>query len=217
MFRPFVLGVSLALAGSLLAMPGGVARAQTGAQQSAATGIHRCVGPDGRLVFTDRGCEDSGAIEQPAPSAAAGNVRIAVRSCARTREELLWGVRSALEARDVNRFAAYYHWPGMATADAYRLMDRLSAFSERPLVDAQLLSSADLHDSAAPAEPVDAPEQTSAEQSLGIAPPAASPPAPVSHAPDLLRVDQMLSGNNAAAQVTYFRLQPYAGCWWIRY
>ncbi len=212
MTRPAVLPFLSVLAGAALlaSAPVGVARAQT----SAANGIHRCVGPDGRLVFTDRGCEDSGATEQAAPAAGAGNVRIAARGCARTREELLWGVRSALEARDVNRFASFYHWPGMATGDGYRLMDRLAAFSDRPLVDAQLLSSADLRDNA-PFEPAVASEQTSAEQSLGV--PAPARPAPVSHAPDLLRVDQMLSAGNAAAQVTYFRLQPYAGCWWIRY
>ncbi len=202
----------LAVVASLaLASTGGAARAQSTAT---ATGIHRCVGTDGRMIFTDRSCDETGAIEQAAPSAGAGNVRIAVRGCARTREELLWGVRSALETRDANRFAAFYHWPGMATGDGYRLMDRLAAFADRPLVDAQLLSSADLRNDAPIADPVTV-EQTSAEQSLGL--PAPAPPAPVRHVLDLLRIDQMLSAKDAAAQVTYFRLQPYAGCWWIRY
>lgn len=214
MSRPAVLSFLCVLVGAALSAstPVGVAHAQT----SAANGIHRCVGADGRLVFTDRGCDESGSTEQAAPATAGGNVRIAVRGCARTREELLWGVRSALESRDVNRFASFYHWPGMATGDGYRLLDRLAVFSERPLVDAQLVSSADQREWA-PAEPVAAPEPTSAEQSLGLPAPTPPPPPTVSHAPDLLRVDQMLSATNAASQVTYFRLQPYAGCWWIRY
>lgn len=209
MVRTVLMSFLAVLASLSLASPGGAARAQ-----STATGIHRCVGTDGRMIFTDRSCEESGAIEQAAPSAGAGNVRIAVRGCARSREELLWGVRSALEARDGNRLAAFYHWPGMATGDGYRLMDRLAAFADRPLVDAQLLSSADLRDDSPIVEPV-AVEQTSAELSLGL--PAPAPPAPARHVLDLLRIDQMLSAKDAAAQVTYFRLQPYAGCWWIRY
>ena len=214
MSRPAVLSFLSVLAGAALSAsaPVGTVHAQTGA----ANGIHRCVGPDGRVVFTDRGCDESGSTEQAAPAAGAGNVRVAVRGCARTREDLLWGVRSALESRDANRFASFYHWPGMSTGDGYRLMDRLAAFSDRPLVDAQLLSSADLRESA-PVEPAADLEPTSAEQSLGLPAPDTPPPAPVSHAPDLLRVDQMLSATSASSQVTYFRLQPYAGCWWIRY
>jgi hypothetical protein len=214
MSRPAVLSFLSVLAGAALSAsaPVRIARAQTGA----ANGIHRCVGADGRVVFTDRGCDESGGTEQAAPSAAGGNVRVAVQGCARTREELLWGVRSALESRDANRFASYYHWPGITTGDGYRLMDRLAAFSDRPLVDAQLLSSADLRQSAA-IEPVVELEPTSAEASLGLPAPATPATPPVGHAPDLLRVDQMLSATNAASQVTYFRLQPNAGCWWIRY
>lgn len=214
MTRPAVLSFLSVLAGAALSasVPVRVAHAQTGA----ANGIHRCVGPDGRLVFTDRGCAESGSSEQAAPAAAGGNVRFAARGCARTREDLLWGVRGALESRDANRFASYYHWAGMGTRDGYRLMDRLAAFSDRPLVDAQLLASADLRNDA-PFYPPEPLEQTSAELSLGLPAPEPATPAPVSHAPDLLRVDQMLSAGNAASQVTYFRLQPYAGCWWIRY
>lgn len=210
---PFVLLMS---AGALLptaAAPAEAARA--------ASGIHRCVGADGRSIFTDRLCDEVQGTDRPPPAAAAGNVRLAPQMCSRTREDLLWGVRSALEARDVNRFAAYYLWTGMGTVEAYRLMDRLAVFSERPLVDAQLLSSADLRqDAAVEASPAAPLEQTSAEESLGIAAPP-SPEAPVApaatHAPDLLRVDQMRAGDDAASETTYFRLQPYAGCWWIRY
>ncbi len=185
----------------------------------AASGIHRCVGTDGRPVFTDRPCEELQATDRPPPAAAAGNVRLAAQSCPRTREDLLWGVRSALEARDVNRFAAYYLWTGMGTTEAYQLMDRFAVFSERPLVDVQLLSSADQRDTS-PVAVVPSPDQqqTSAEESLGVPAPAQPSPAPAApRAPDLLRVDQMRAGDDAASETTYFRLQAAAGCWWIRY
>ena len=68
---------------------------------------------------------------------------VRVRSCARNQDDLLFGVRSALENRDANRLADFYHWTGMGTAEGYRVMNRLSAVSERPLVDVQLVSSAD--------------------------------------------------------------------------
>ncbi|KFN43550.1 DUF4124 domain-containing protein [Arenimonas oryziterrae] len=190
-----------------------------GQEARAQGGIHRCVGADGRSIFTDRRCEDMQGTEQvTAPAGAVGaSAHVAVRSCARTRDDLLFGVRSALESQDVNRFAAYYHWTGMGTTEAYRLMDRLSVFSERPLVDAQLVSSMDFRDQEAPAAPaefVDGP--TSAELSLGLeAPPAPPPPGPP--APDLIRVDQMSSRSDAGSQTTYFHLQANAGCWWIRY
>lgn len=185
----------------------------------AASGIHRCVGADGRPVFTDRPCEEMQATDRPPPAAAAGNVRLAAQTCPRTREDLLWGVRSALEARDVNRFAAYYLWTGMGTSEAYQLMDRFAVFSARPLVDVQLLSSADQRDTS-PVAVVPNPDQqqTSAEESLGVPAPALPSPAPAApRAPDLLRVDQMRAGDDAASETTYFRLQAAAGCWWIRY
>jgi hypothetical protein len=174
-------------------------------------GIHRCAGADGTAVFTDRSCEAVGAVASAAPSAGNASTRIFVRSCARTREALLNGLRDALDAQDANRVASYYHWTGMGNRAAYALMDRLQGFSERPLVDVQLMASADLaRDSAPP----DAPRPW-----LRAWPPftEVEPPAPHATQLDLIRVDQMSSYNDASSQVTYFHLQPNAGCWWIRF
>lgn len=177
--------------------------------------LHRCVDAAGGSIFTDRACVSLDAIDTPqlAAPTRAGARLIAVRSCARSREDLLDGVRSALEIHDVNRLADYYHWTGMDGAEGYRLMDRLDAFSKRPFVDARLVSSR--------APPVvDAEVDSSGLLSRPSDPGIADldpPRAPLTRAADLLRVDQMRSDRDAAAEVTWFRLRPNAGCWWMQY
>src|SRR6478735_5086714 len=110
---------------SLLILAGGVLLpAMPAVAARAASGIHRCVAADGSSIFTDRACTEVQATDRPPPAAATGNtgnVRLAPQGCPRTREDLLWGVRSALEAADVNRLAAFYLWTGMGTTEAYRL------------------------------------------------------------------------------------------------
>jgi hypothetical protein len=179
-------------------------------------GLRRCVDATGASVFTDRQCDSLGASDAPLGPAlpSAGPARItSVRSCARSKVDLLEGVRNALEVHDVNRLADYYHWTGMDGATGYRLMDRLEAFTRRPFVDAQLVSSA----TPRPIEPGD-------QDSVGLLtrpfdlPDTPSPLIPPPGRPrrvDLLRVDQMRSESDAAAQVTWFHLRANAGCWWI--
>lgn len=176
------------------------------------TGIRRCAGPDGNTVFTDKRCEEMGAVDSAAPTAGNASTRLFVRSCARTREALVDGLRDALGARDPNRVASYYHWTGMGNRAAYALMERLYGFSQRPLMDVQLAMS-------------QARESTRAGDvpPLGWYPllpstePRLEPPPPRAPAPDLVRVDQMRGDKDVASEVTYFHLQANAGCWWIRY
>ena len=188
---------------------------QAATQDSAATSaLHRCVDADGNAIFTDRACRDLAATDAPPPRAAilSPAVIVRVRSCARSQDDLLSGVRNALEAHDPNRLAEFYHWTGMGNSEGYRLMGRLSSFSERPLLDVQLVSSAQegtlLPDLLPPPElgdefPID-PE------------PAAPVPPPRSNA-NLLRVDQMRGEADLESQVTYFRLRSNAGCWWLQF
>ncbi len=229
---PELTAPSAASTASAVPLPGGVA-------------LHHCIGKDGITIFTDRPCDDLQAEESPraaeqAPSQP-GRI-ISVRSCARTQDELAAGVRSALENHDVNRFAEYYDWAGMGSAQGYRLMDRMEAFSARPLVDVQLMT-------ARPAEPGDYanPQPTAFLRALGpdsesmdpevvdqmataglpVAPganaedypsdPSAVVPAPRHRPARLLRVDQMRSDTSADAQVTYFQLRSNAGCWWLQF
>jgi hypothetical protein len=185
-------------------------------------GLRRCVDASGASVFTDRACDSIAATdappEQPAPAHADARI-ISVRSCARSKSDLLDGVRNALAVHDVNRLADYYHWTGMDGTEGYRLMDRLETFAKRPFVDAQLVSSR------APRmmqDPDDSPGLLSRPFlaapfnpafSDALSEPSVAPTRPA----DLLRVDQMRSDKDAASQVTWFRLRSNAGCWWMQY
>lgn len=197
----------------------------------AQSGIHRCVNAQGEAIFTDRNCDEMQAIERPSPNAvvgSGGNVASA-RSCALSRDDLLYGVRAALEAQDVNKLAAYYLWTGIGTREAYALMDRLSRFSEQPLMDVQLVSQDRAEPRADEASPLPGPltdpaslpateeGPNSAEQSLAQEFPALPAPPRRSAGPRLMRVDQTRAQDDAGSVITYFRIVPSAGCWWIRY
>ena len=199
------------------------------AEPSDDDGLRECIGADGVPVFTDRRCGDLGASPLPPPFASDGAYAAAaapprVRSCARNQGDLLAGVRAALENHDANRLADYYHWTGMGTSEGYRLMERLDAFSARPVVDVRLVRNA-LPDSdpygygfdygQPPVAPAPFDEGTDGSDPLD---PDAPPPPPRRrpHA-SLLRVDQMRSDRDVASTITYFHLLTNAGCWWMRF
>lgn len=106
---------------------------------AAAQAVKRCTDARGNSVFTDRSCASLGAVAKGVPALAGGGSYargFAPRGCARTADDLAMGVRTALEARDVNRLASYYHWPG--SGNARRVMDSLETIALRPLVAVEL-------------------------------------------------------------------------------
>jgi hypothetical protein len=187
-------------------------------------GLRQCVGTDGVPIFTDRRCGDLGATDYVKPPGAYGSAPVQplrVRTCARNQDDLLAGVRAALESHDANRLADYYHWTGMGSTEGYRLMDRLDAFASRPVVDVQLVRAAvpaaeeDPWGLAVPpleAEPFFGPEGET-EHEADPAPPPRRPRRLAS----MLRVDQMRSNDDVASTITYFHLLTNAGCWWMRF
>lgn len=187
-------------------------------------GMRRCERADGSIIFTDRGCAGQDATEVVPPKDTPPVVQriISVRSCARSQEDLLAGVRDALQARDPNRLADYYEWTGMSTSEGYRLLDRLVAFSARPLLDVQLASSRALRSPGhewperRPAQfewlhPLSEPD--SGPSGYEEAPRPEPPPPPA----DLLRVDQLRSEKDLDSQVSYLHLRRNAGCWWLQF
>jgi hypothetical protein len=99
--------------------------------------VRRCVLPGGQTVYTDRRCDAVGGIERRAGPAAQSQSRLYRSTCARTVRDLYYEVSAALEARDVNRLAGVYHWPGMSTREGYDVMRRLQAIVDRGFVDLQ--------------------------------------------------------------------------------
>lgn len=182
---------------------------------AAAQGIRRCVGVDGTSVFTDRPCSEMNAVPMQAPPASQGNFGSGFRGgfapsgCARRPEDLLDRVRSALEARDVNRLASHYHWPGTGSGSGRRLMDALERIAGQSLLGVELVY---------PPPPPDPPPPASFTLAPGEPVPDFIQPAPAPGAapqPRQIRVLQMRSDRSEQASTTVFQLRRNAGCWWI--
>lgn len=158
--------------------------------------VHRCNTADGRVTYTDKRCRDIGA-EQAAPRPSApGAVARAVRAarCPRTVQDLVYEVTSAIDHRDPNKLAALYHWPGMSSDEGYRVLERLTAIAERPLVDVS---------------PVMPPAPDGVDGEL-------YPQTTVRQAPIGLRVEQTLA-NGSTPSRTQFGLRKHLDCLWISF
>ena len=188
----------------------------------AAAQVHRCVDANGVAVYTDRPCEAVQATprEAPADPAAGANFTsgFAVRGCARRPETLLSGVRGALEARDVNRLASWYHWTGTGTGTARALMDELEAIANRPLVSVELVYP----QPAGNGVRFTSPQQVSEPENPGevnLTPFPSDPESPgevnLTPSPVSLRVQQMRGPADIEAVTVHFALRQNAGCWWI--
>ena len=207
------------------------------AAPEAAAQVRRCVDAQGNSVFTDRACAAVNATPKadPLPNAGAYASGFARQGCARSPGQLLDGVRNALDARDVNRLANYYHWTGTGSGAATHLMDRLEAIAARPLVNAQLIYPSRLPELDAAGFPTFPPDDPAA--SAASAPPAAydpdlpasqatspeSPPRPdtlITNAPgpppESLLVEQMSGVADVGSAQVRFQLRRHAGCWWIQ-
>ncbi|AKC86175.1 hypothetical protein [Pseudoxanthomonas suwonensis] len=97
--------------------------------------VQRCIGPDGRAVYTDRRCDDIGAVERLPPAAAGEGPRLFRGGCPHLLSQLVGEIGAAIQGRDVNRLASVYDWSGVSNASAGRLLDRLEGIVQRPLVD----------------------------------------------------------------------------------
>lgn len=166
--------------------------------------VRRCGASDGTLVYTDRKCEDIGAVERPI-AAPAGSLYRAYRrpACARNIGDLGYELGSALNSGDVNQVAGLYDWAGMATSNAYRVMDRLQVIASRTLVDVQPMYSGGAN-----------------EYGYGVAefdPDTGSLIERPASAPRLvgLRVEQLLADGRTPARVV-FGVRRRLGCLWVR-
>ena len=176
------------------------------------------------LPRTRSSSSTSSAVPADRTRSLSADARGCVRTCARNQDDLLGGVRAALESHDANRLADYYHWTGMDTVAGYQLMARLEAFSARPVVDVQLVRNAlpseldpygefDLGNAPPPPPPAPA----IGPDGEPLPPETAAPSHRARRLASMLRVDQMRSDKDVASTVTYFHLLTNAGCWWMRF
>ncbi len=152
--------------------------------------VRRCTGQDGTSIFTDRRCEDIGALERlPRAAGTGGAARLYRSTCSRNLQDLLYELTTAIDSRDVNRLAGVYHWVGMSSRTGYSVMARLDAIVKRPLVDI------------IPVRPGN-PEDDYYPQTT------------VRRAPVALRIEQTLA-NGSTPSHSVFGLRRHFGCWWV--
>lgn len=153
--------------------------------------VRRCTTADGTAVFTDRRCQDVGAVERLPQASATGGVHLYRSTCSRNLQDLVYELTTAIGSRDVNRLAGVYQWTGTSTSTGYALMQRLDAIAQRPLVDIVPVypDSADGED--------DYFAQTT-----------------VRRRPIGLRLEQTLA-NGSTPSHTVLGLRRSFGCWWV--
>lgn len=207
------------------------------------TPLNRCSGPGGGTVYTDRRCDEVGATTRiPGDAPRSGAMAAGRGGCARTVQDLIYQVSSAIENHDANRLGAVYHWVGMDTDQGYRILDRLQVIADRPLVDIVPLHAARASRPPA-AEDTAPPSPTSAGSPTGDplrdtagrtrAPPTTEmsddaplprtpvdpelyPQTSVRRVPVGLRLEQTLTNGSTPAR-TVLGLRRHLECWWITF
>ncbi|MFC6841412.1 DUF4124 domain-containing protein [Xanthomonas theicola] len=182
------------------------------AAPAAAQKVNRCIGADGATVFSDRRCEDLGAIDRlpprAAPSAASESASGLYRpQCVRRLSELAQQIRTAVDVRDVNRLSTLYWWNDVSDDAARRILDRLDAITRRPLLAIVPVVPQPPAQQATGTAPAAA--QTSADAALGA---IAAPPHRRATA---LRLEQTLGG--ATPTPTMLNLRRQYNCFWISF
>lgn len=162
--------------------------------------IHRCEGANGINIFTDQKCEDIGAAPRADPvsngtSGPVNSARLRVTSCPRTTQDLLYGIENAIAAGDVNQLAAFYHWPGTSASASERILKRLGALTERPLLSIDLLAPPPARDADGYEILVGGPER----DAYGI------------------QIIESASARDQTPARTTFSLHRNIGCWWVTF
>ena len=176
--------------------------------------VQRCTTLSGEKVYSDKPCEDIGAIDRLPQitgdrAGNRGSSSLYRSGCSRTLSDLVYQISAAVEARDVNRLASVYQWSGISNESANRILDRLEAVVNRPLVDIVPVRpepAPDLPASAAPPSGPDFAAEADNEDRYLQAP---RPPRPVG-----LRLEQTLANGSTPSQ-TYFGLRRSYNCFWI--
>lgn len=181
--------------------------------------IRRCSTPAGDTLYTDKDCAAIGAVERvprsPGAVGLGGTRRV---GCARTLRDLTHEVTMAIDARDVNRLGAVYHWVGMDAGSGDRVLDRLQVIVDRPLIDIVPVHARRAEPATSAAAPSDGTRTTtdaaSTEAASAAPDPELYPQTAVRRAPVGLRLVQAIGKSSGNVQTT-FGLRRHLDCWWI--
>lgn len=191
--RPFLL--TFCLLGAALCFVPSPAHAQK---------VRRCTSIGGEAVYTDKRCEDIGAMDRlprAAPADASGSSQYR-SGCSRTLSDLVHQITAAIDNKDVNRLASVYQWTGVSNASANGILNRLEAIVQRPLVDIVPIRPR-------PPPIVDENGVVIDENSDGYYPQTTIRQRPVG-----LRLEQTLANGSTPSQ-TVFGLHRSYNCFWI--
>ena len=166
--------------------------------------VHKCVMPDGKPLYTDQKCEALGASERPPDPPAPGvkgntapsDARLYRGGCSRTLQDLVFEIRTAIDAGDPNRLSNVYHWENTPDDVANDVMDRLDAIVHRPLLDIAPISASIAEDTTILPTEADVPRTTARRPPVG------------------LRLEQTQANGTTPSRTT-FGLRRRFGCWWI--
>ena len=176
--------------------------------------VQRCTTLTGEKVYSDKPCEDIGAIDRlPQITGDRAGTRASSSlyrgGCSRTLSDLVYQISSAVEARDVNRLASVYQWSGISNESANRILDRLEAVVNRPLVDIVPVRPEPAPEVPAPLPPLSEPNVAADQGTEDGYPQASRQSRPVG-----LRLEQTLANGSTPSQ-TYFSLRRSYNCFWI--
>lgn len=168
--------------------------------------VERCTTMSGETVYTDKRCEDIGAMDRlpqiappGSPSGPGGTYRA---GCSRTLSDLVYQITAAVENKDVNRLAGVYQWTDISNAAANSILDKLQAVVDRPLVDIVPIRPA-------PPPIVDQNGVVIDDNSDGYYPQTGARQRPIG-----LRLEQTLK-NGSTPSRTVFGLRRSYNCFWI--
>lgn len=166
--------------------------------------VQRCMTAEGATVYTDKRCEDIGAIDRLPRAAAsgAGAYNLYRGGCSRTLSDLVHHITAAIDAGDVNRLASVYQWNGTSNATANRVLKRLEAIVKRPLVDI------------VPVRPAPPPIYDETGTMIDANADGYYPQTTVRQRPVGLRLEQTLA-NGSTPSRTVFGLHRSYNCFWI--
>lgn len=166
--------------------------------------VQRCTTMSGETIYTDKRCEDVGGMDRlpRVTSGGMGGSSLYRSGCSRTLSDLVYQITAAIENNDVNRLASVYQWNGVSNASANKILDRLQAIVERPLVDIVPVRPQ-------PPPIVDEGGNVIDENADGYYPQSTVRPRPVG-----LRLEQTLK-NGRTPSHTYLGLQRSYNCFWV--
>ncbi len=195
--------------------------------------VNRCTTNSGATVYTDRPCSTIGASERLSRGAAPSRTGMRRVGCARNLQDLIYEITSSVDQHDVNRLGAVYHWVGMNAEGGNRVLGRLQAIVDRPLVDIVVIRSAGASEPAqrldpdaqagtttaplAPTSPTTSPITSGAPSALPTVGDTTTSPAPPPRrrgGPVALRLEQTLR-NSATPSHAVLGLRRNLDCWWV--